>query len=49
VWKRKLNIAIIDDEQHAIETLVYDIHETFHQNIEIVFTATNPFKGARQV
>jgi two-component system, LytTR family, response regulator len=47
--KRKLNIAIIDDEQHAIETLVYDLHEAFQQQIEILFTATNPFEGARQV
>lgn len=46
---RKLNIAIIDDEQHAIETLVYDLHESFHENIQIVFTETNPFEGARKV
>ena len=46
---RKLNIAIIDDEQHAIETLVYDLRETFRDLIEIVFTATDPFEGARQV
>lgn len=47
--ERKLNIAIIDDEQHAIETLVYDLREAFQQQIEILFTATNPFEGARQV
>lgn len=47
--KRKLNIAVIDDEQHAIETLVYDLREAFQQQIEILFTATNPFEGARQV
>lgn len=47
--KRKLNIAIIDDEQHAIETLVYDLREAFQQQIEILFTTTNPFEGARQV
>ena len=46
---RKLNIAIIDDELHAIETLAYDLHTSFQDNIEIVFTATNPFEGARQV
>jgi YesN/AraC family two-component response regulator len=46
---RKLNIAVIDDEQHAVETLVYDLHEAFHKNIEILFTATNPFEGTRQV
>lgn len=49
VRERKLHIAIIDDEQHAIETLVYDLRESFQQNIEIVFTATNPFEGVRQV
>lgn len=47
--KRKLNIAIIDDEQHAIETIVYDLREAFQQQIEILFTATNPFEGARLV
>jgi len=46
---KKLNIAIIDDEQHAIETLAYDLRESFQDKIEIVFTATNPFEGARQV
>jgi len=49
VSDRKLNVAIIDDEQHAIETLIYDIRESFHENIQIVFTETNPFEGARQV
>ncbi len=49
VGERKLNIAIIDDEQHAIETLVYDLHESFLENIQIVFTETNPFEGARKV
>lgn len=46
---KKLNIAIIDDEQHAIETLVYDLREVFREKINIQFTATNPFEGARQV
>ena len=46
---RKLNIAIIDDELHAIETLVYDLQEAFREKINIQFTATNPFEGARQV
>ena len=49
VGERKLHIAIIDDEHHAIETLVYDLRESFQQVMEIVFTATNPFEGARQV
>lgn len=49
MWKRKLNIAIIDDEQHAIETLVYDLRESFLLDIEIMFTAINPFEGVRQV
>jgi two-component system, LytTR family, response regulator len=47
--KKKLNIAIIDDEQHAIETLVYDLLETFREKINIQFTANNPFEGVRQV
>lgn len=46
--KPKLNIAIIDDERHAIETLAYDLRESFPQSIQIVFTETNPFEGARQ-
>lgn len=46
---KKLNIAIIDDELHAIETLVYDLQETFREKINIQFTAFNPFEGARQV
>lgn len=45
----KLNIAIIDDERHAIETLVYDLQESFCEKINIQFTATNPFEGVRQV
>lgn len=46
---KKLNIAIIDDEQHAIETLVYDLLESFREKINIQFTTNNPFEGARQV
>jgi DNA-binding LytR/AlgR family response regulator len=49
VRESKLHIAIIDDEQHAIETLEYDLCESFHQIIEIAFTTTNPFEGARLV
>ncbi|GAB1453434.1 hypothetical protein MASR2M47_34900 [Draconibacterium sp.] len=49
VTVKKLNIAIIDDELHAIETLVYDLQETFREKINIQFTATNPFEGVRQV
>jgi two-component system, LytTR family, response regulator len=49
VGERKLNIAIIDDERHAIETLVYDLRESFGEYIQIVFTETNPFEGARKV
>jgi DNA-binding LytR/AlgR family response regulator len=49
MWERKLKIAIIDDEQHAIETLAYDLRESFQQQFEIVFTETNPFEGVRQV
>lgn len=49
VTVKKLNIAIIDDELHAIETLVYDLLETFSEKVKIQFTATNPFEGVRQV
>lgn len=49
VGERKLNIAIIDDEQHAIETLVYDLQEAFREKINIQFIATNPFEGVRQI
>ena len=46
---KKLNIAIIDDERHAIETLVYDLKEAFPEKITIQFTATNPIEGVQQV
>jgi two-component system, LytTR family, response regulator len=43
----KLTIGIIDDEQHAIETLIYDLSDLCGDEIEILFTATDPFDGAR--
>jgi DNA-binding LytR/AlgR family response regulator len=43
----KLTIGIIDDELHAIETLIYDLREMHGDEIEILFTATDPFDGAR--
>ncbi|MBN2820563.1 MAG: response regulator transcription factor [Bacteroidales bacterium] len=44
-----LNVAIIDDEIHAIETLVYDLKEGFDKSIEIVFTSTNPVEGIKRL
>jgi len=42
----KLKVGIIDDEQHAIDTLKYDILDLYGDEMEIVFTETNPFEGA---
>ena len=39
----KLKVGIIDDEQHAIDTLKYDILDLYGDEVEIVFTETrNP-------
>lgn len=45
----KLRIAIIDDELHAIETLIYDLLEGFEKQIEIVFTSTDPVEGVKRL
>lgn len=45
----KLRVAIIDDELHAIETLVYDLNEGFENSVEIVFTSTDPVEGVKKV
>jgi len=45
----KLQVAIIDDEIHAIETLIYDLKEDFHEQVEIVFTSTNPVDGIKKI
>lgn len=44
-----LKIAIIDDELHAIETLVFDLNENFGNDVQIIFTATNPVEGLKKV
>lgn len=45
----KIKTAIIDNEQHAIETLQYDL-QTYHSNqLDIVFTETNPVEGLKRV
>ncbi|WP_372948692.1 LytR/AlgR family response regulator transcription factor [Mariniphaga sp.] len=45
----KLKVAIIDDEKHAIETLLFDLKEYHSNDIEIVFTATNPVEGLKKL
>lgn len=45
----KLRVAIIDDEKHAIETLVYDLSENFEEEIEIIFTENNPVEGLKKI
>jgi len=45
----KLNVVIIDDEKHAIDTLIYDLQENHFGEVEIVFTTTNPVEGAKQL
>lgn len=45
----KCKIAIIDDELHAIETLVYDLNENFGEEIDIIFTENNPVEGLKKI
>jgi two-component system, LytTR family, response regulator len=45
----KLTAAIIDDEKHAIETLRYDLAENHKDEIEILFSTTNPVEGAKRI
>ncbi len=45
----KYKVGIIDDELHAIETLVYDLEENFENEIEIIFTSTNPVEGLKKL
>lgn len=45
----KLTVAIIDDEKHAIETLRYDLTENHKDEIEILFSTTNPVEGAKRI
>lgn len=43
----KITIGIIDDEQHAIETLSYDLLDLHGDEVDILFADTDPFIGAR--
>lgn len=43
----KLKVAIIDDEKHAIDTLTYDLLENHSDEVEILFSSTNPLEGAK--
>ena len=45
----KLTAAIIDDEKHAIETLRYDLGENHGDEVEIIFSTTNPVEGAKRI
>ncbi len=45
----KLTIAIIDDEIHAIETLRFDLAENHGDEVEILFSTTNPVEGAKRI
>lgn len=44
-----LKVAIIDDEIHAIETLVYDLTEDFKSSVDILFTTTHPVEGVKRL
>ncbi|MFV0593961.1 MAG: LytR/AlgR family response regulator transcription factor [Draconibacterium sp.] len=44
-----LKIGIIDDEMHAIETLVFDLEENFAGQVEIVFSSTDPVEGIKLI
>ncbi|NLA49474.1 MAG: response regulator transcription factor [Bacteroidales bacterium] len=45
----KLKVAIIDNEKHAIDTLIYDLIENHSHEIEILFSTTNPPEGVKQI
>lgn len=45
----KLNVAIIDDEIHAIETLTYDLREFYKGEIQLLFSSTNPVEGIKKL
>lgn len=45
----KLKAAIIDNEQHAIETLAYDLQQCHSQILEIIFTESDPVAGLKRV
>ena len=45
----KLTAAIIDDEKHAIETLRYDLAENHSNEVEVLFSCTNPVEGAKRI
>jgi len=44
---RKLKVAIIDDELHAVETLSYDLNENHSGDMDIVFKSTKPLEGIK--
>lgn len=37
----KLKVAIVDDELHCIETLKYDLEESFSDHVDVLFTCNN--------
>lgn len=45
----KLNVAIIDDEIHAIETLTYDLLENHSTETHLLFSSTNPVEGIKKI
>jgi two-component system, LytTR family, response regulator len=45
----KLNVAIIDDEMHAIETLTYDLRENHSTETHLLFSTTNPVEGIKKL
>lgn len=45
----KLRVGIIDDEIHAIQTLVYDLNDMFGDDIQIVFSSNNPVEGIKNI
>lgn len=45
----KLKVAIIDDEKHAIDTLIYDLQENHTDEVETIFASTNPVEGLKKL
>jgi two-component system LytT family response regulator len=37
----KLKVAIVDDEEHCIETLKYDLEESYSEKVEVLFECSN--------
>jgi two-component system, LytTR family, response regulator len=44
-----LKAIIIDDEEHCIETLLWNLNQNWKADVEVIATATNPIEGLKLV